>query len=164
MSGLEIPIVLGAVSAAGTVVQTISGIQSGLDKAEALNKDAQAKRSQVQEMYERELINEGIMREQGERTILQYGAYGGGRTDATLGGIIRMKGNLEQNIALSRRDMEYKKKVIESGADISTDLASDAATTGYLTGFGSLLSGAVQTGERFYKYSAPTNAEKLGSN
>lgn len=140
MSGLEI------IAAAGLATSLYGQISGASAKADADRKNAQIKNMEADELLSRQTINEGIMRDQAELQGLGYQSSfaSTGREGAGLGGLLTIKKNLDQNLILSRRDAEFKAKMLRMGADIDLNLASDEQTAGYISGAGTLLTGAAK--------------------
>ena len=61
---------------------------------------------------------------------------------------MEIRKNTAMTIANDRRDAEFKAKMLRAGANVATQLASDEAASGYITGAGTLISG----GLRAYDY------------
>ncbi len=137
---------LGAMFLLGTAMTAYGQISSAAAQADAQRADAAAKRLQADELLARQAINEQIMREQSTRAELTYGSAfaatgveGGG-----LGGIMRLRKTTLENIALSRRDAEFKAKMLRMGADVQSELASDMMTAGIISGVGTIAQSGLQ--------------------
>lgn len=139
MSGIETGLLIAA--AVGTAAQTGGQLAAAGNAKDAAEANANMKHMQADELLARQEINEGILREQSDRA--QHGFVASfastGREGAGLGGVLQMKRDLEENILLSRRDAEFKAKMLRMGADIELDLASDSMTAAWITGAGTIL-------------------------
>jgi hypothetical protein len=140
MTGLEI------MAAAGLATSVYGQIKSGADRAGAQEYQAALKNIQANELLEREAINEQIMREKAELMSLDYGAAfaASGREGAGLGGILKIHKNVEDSIANSRRDAEFKARMLRAGAEIDTKLASDLVSASYVGAGGTILTGVAK--------------------
>jgi len=136
---------------AGAGIQLYSSLSAAGAQRDAMERDAFLKGMQADELLARELINEQIMREQAEDVKKTYvsraGSMGGGGLG--LGGVVKMKYNLERTIANSRRDAEFKARMLRAGADIQTQLASDVYTAGLIGAGGTILTSAGKAHDRF---------------
>lgn len=144
MSGAEVMI---ASQIVGSGTSIIGNIQEAKRTEEAAQRNAQLKNMQAQELLERQAINEEIIRNQAHKSGLRYGsgfAARGGQ-GAGLGGILAMRRTAEQDIMNTRRDAEYRARLLRAGAQIELDLASDAMSAAYLQGFSTLLTGSTRT-------------------
>ena len=133
---------------------TISGAQA---QEEAAQRKQALANAQANEMMERELINEQIMREKSAEAQSGYRASWGssGKEGGGIGGVLKMQKDLAENISLSRRDAEYKANMLRAGAQMETDLYSDRVTASYITGAGTLIGGVGQGFQIYDKYKAP---------
>lgn len=161
MSGLELGL-FTAISAAGTLTSTVANIAGGVSKAEALKKEAGLKNLQADELLSRQAINEEAIREQGERLALGYGASfaSTGRDGGGIGGMLRIKKDIEDNISNNRREAEFKAKMLRAGADVDLSLSSDSITSGLLTGTGTLLGGIGSLYKQYRDYDAGPSKPK----
>lgn len=153
---------LAIISVIGTGVQLIGGILSAASQSEASEANAQNKRAQAAELLDRQAINEQLMRDQGKATARMYAsraAYSKGE-GAGIGGVLKIHSDVESNIMNSRRDAEFKAKMLRAGADIDSDLASDIYTAGVLTSVGGVMQGAGSAYSLYQKYSQPS-ADKV---
>lgn len=132
--------VAAVLALAGVGTSIWSQIKQGQDAEEAAQRNAAIKEAQAQELLSREMVNENIMQEQGDQAALEYGTKGGGVVD--IGGMLRLKRNVESNIALSRRDAAYKARMLRMGADVDLQLGSDQKTASILGAVGTGASGA----------------------
>lgn len=132
---------LGALFLLGTAISAYGQVSAASSAAEAQQADAAAKREQAGELLQRQAINERIMQEQAERqqSAAGSGSAMSGLEGTSLGSIMTIRKTTLENIALSRRDAEFKAKLLRQGADVQTDLASDMITAGYISGAGTLL-------------------------
>lgn len=155
MSGLEIAM------AASAAIGAYSSISSAVSQSNAHKKNADLKRLQADELLERQLINERTMREESELAqsahITSFSASG---RSGGIGGVIRMKEQLEHNLAISRRDANFKADMLRRGADIDTRIASDAMVAGVLGGVGSLTTGAANIYSVQSQYGKPKKQTK----
>jgi hypothetical protein len=158
MSGME-PVLIGMAIAGGTA-NAAGQVSAAKSQAEAAQKDAAIKNMQADELLSRQQINEQIMREQADRLELGYGSLAAdtGGAGTGIGGVLKIRQDVEQNISNSRRDAEFKAKMLRAGAAVETSLASDGVTASYLGAGGSILGGAASA----YKlYSGPSRATDL---
>lgn len=133
---------------AATVVSVGTQIYGSISGANA-EKEAQERQralteQQIAELEARQRINEQVIREKSAyaQSNYQTAFSSSGRAGAGIGGIIKMRKDTEDNIALSRRDLEFKAYMMRAGADIDAELASDRMTASYITGVGTLLGAA----------------------
>lgn len=154
MSGVETMAIL----AGGTMA--LGQVSAAQASAEAAQRNAGLKRLQAEELLSRQEINEQIILEESKRLELGYGSAfaATGREGAGLGGIMQIRKNTMDNIANSRRDAEFKAKMLRLGADIESDLASDSLVAGLIGAGGTLLSGGLQA---YNMYRGPSNPKSL---
>lgn len=141
------PITIGllASTALGTGLSIFGQIKGASAQAEAQARQADAKRFQAAELLQRQEINERIMREQAEFQERFAGMRSRGTTNTGLGDVLRIRRDLESNLLTSRREAEFKAKMLRMGADVETQLASDLKTAGWLSSGGTLLTSAAST-------------------
>jgi hypothetical protein len=132
-----------AIATVGTGLTIYGELSAASSRADAAQKNAAIKQQQADELLARQSINEGIMREQADSSSHSYvaGFAASGREGAGLGGVLKIKKDLEDNITNSRREAQFKASLLRQGAEIDSQLASDTMTAGYLSGAGTLLSG-----------------------
>lgn len=132
------------IAGVGLLTQFVGGIMAGSAQAEAAERNARLKNQQADELLAREAINEQIMREQGERTVLGYQAAFSdtGREGGGIGGALTIHREVERSILNARRDAEFKARMIRAGAAEDVRLAGDLRTASILSGFGGVMSGA----------------------
>lgn len=148
MSGAEVPLIATAVVGGGA--QIYGQIASAQAKKDAAEKEAALKGMQADEILQRQAINEQTMLEQSDRIEKDYGAsLGAVHAGGGIGGIMQIHANTLDNIKNSRRDAEFKSKMLRLGADIETSLASDAITASYISGAGTFLTSAAQSYSTF---------------
>ncbi len=137
---------LGGLFLLGTVMSAYGQISSASAQAEAQRADAAAKRLQADELLARQAINEQIMRDQSERMESSAGSGSAmsGLEGGGLGGIMSIRKTTLENIALSRRDAEFKAKMLRMGADVQSELASDMMTAGIISGAGTVAQSGLQ--------------------
>jgi hypothetical protein len=160
MTGIETGLLIGAIG--GTGLNFAGQLMGASAQADAAQRAAQLKRIQADELEKRELVNEGIIRENSARMENQYStafaATGGG---GGLGGVLEIRRQTERNIMNAREDSQFKEYMLRQGADIESQLASDAMTASYITGAGSVLG----LGAKFYgiygKYSGQQELPKV---
>jgi hypothetical protein len=136
-------------AAGGAMMQAGSSVSAGMSQADAAERNAYFKRLQAQELLERQKINEEIMKEQAEEAKHIYGSGSAtsGLAGTGLGGKLKIHQRLQETLINTRREAEFKAKMLRAGADIETELASDMRSGAWLTGFGSLLG----TGASIYR-------------
>lgn len=156
MSGAEVPLALAVGS---SVVSAVGGVYGAYASASALEKQAKQREMQANELLARQAINENIMRENELMMEKQAGAAfaATGRDGGGIGSILRMQKVLQSNLEMSRRDAEFKARLMRMGAESDMALASDQITAGWISGGGSLLNGAYQT----YKLKADSDKKTL---
>lgn len=144
-----VPILAGA-ALVGTGVQIYGQISAAQAQKDAADLKADLQRAQALELLNRQTINEDILKERSEFLQKQYiaqaahaGSGGGG-----LGGVLRIKRDLEHNILIGRREAEFKATQLRMGADIEQNLTSDLLTSAYLGAAGTLL----KSGAEAYSY------------
>lgn len=150
MSGLEIPLLIG--SLAGTGMQVAGGIMSANAQADAAKRSADLKNLQASELLDRQRINEGIIREKSAQAEAhtQASIYSGG-----LGYAVLQHAETERNVILSRREAEFKAKMLRENAEADLKLSSDAMAAANLSAFGTILGGASRTIAGFQWKTAP---------
>ena len=146
-------------SIAGTATNIITGIAAGSARADAAERDAQMKQEQANELISRQRINEGIIREQGEDLAHIYGsaAASSGLEGTGIGGILKIRRNIDIQIQNTRRDVEFKAKMMREGASNDMTLASDYRNSSILTGVGSALSSTANIYDYYRKYKSPSS-------
>lgn len=132
-----------AVAAAviGTGVAIYGQVKAASAQADAQRKEADIKGLQSEELMSRQLLNEGIMRDKFEEADLATGSDNGVE-DNGLGQRMRLRKQLSQNIAMSRREAEWKAKMLRMGADADMQLSSDIIAAGGISALGSGIQGA----------------------
>lgn len=158
MSGVEIG--MGVVAVGGLATSIYSEISGAAAKSEAAQKNAMIKGMQADELMYRQAYNEQLMREQSERAQLDPGAdlAASGREGGGIGAMLEIKKVTDENIAASRRESEFKAKMLRMGADVDAQLSSDLIAAGYVGAAGSLLSGAAQA---YNLYKGPSKSPSL---
>lgn len=135
------PIVLGAAALAGTAISTYGSIKSASDQAAAQEREAALKNLQANELEQRQAINERIMQ---DKELEFESSTGSDRGGGSLGQIMAMRKNLFTNLETSRREANWKVRMLRMGAASDLNLSSDAQAAGYITGAGTILTGAQQ--------------------
>ncbi len=142
MSGMEAVAIVGA---AGTALNAVGQVSSAHSQAEAQRKAAYLKQQQADELLARQKINEEILRERNTKLVHEQGAIATGETsDQTIYGLAKYQRDLEDAVLDTRREAEFKAKMLREGAAIEADLASDIETGSYLSAGGTILTGGVQ--------------------
>lgn len=140
MSGME---VLGGLAILGTGVQAISQVSAANAQADAQTKAAQLKHQQAQELLSRQATNEELMHTQLTKRMKDIeNSVNIGASTSTALAVAEYQRDAEQAILDSRREAEFKAKMLNAGADIETQLASDIVTGSYLSATGTMLTGA----------------------
>lgn len=142
---------MAAGAAAGLGLSVVGTVLAAQAQKEAAEKEASLKRDQADELLSREAINEQILRDQSEDLTKDYGAAfaASGLGGSGIGGTLKLRSNLEQTLANSRRDAEFKARMLRAGADMQGQLASDVYTAGIITGAGTALTGGMSTFSTF---------------
>lgn len=158
------PLALGIIAGVGAAVQLYGMIAGAKAQSNAAERSAYFKHLQAQELIERQQINEQIMREQAVDAQKDWGssAAGTGFAATGLGGKLRIHQRMQEAIEHTRRDAEFKARMLRAGGDIESGLASDQMTAGYISGFGSLLGTAARIYEQNQKPSNPVDIPKVG--
>lgn len=160
MSGIEIALAAAAVG--GTALNVYGNISGANAQEEAAQRNAALKREQADELLDRQIINERIMRRAAEKAERGYVASfaSTGRGGGGVGGVLQIKEELEENIANTRRDAEFKAKMLRAGADIETSLASDAVSAAWISGAGTILTTGAQAYGMISKYGPAKGGSK----
>lgn len=154
MSGLEIPLLIG--SLAGTGMQVAGGIMSANAQADAAKRSADLKNLQASELLDRQRINEGIIREKSAQSEAHIQASASSRgISGGLGYAVLQHAETERNVILSRREAEFKAKMLRENAEADLKLSSDAMAAANLSAFGTILGGASRTIAGFQWKTAP---------
>lgn len=149
-----LPAIMAGAAAIGAAAQVYGTIKSAQDREAAARRQEALVKSQSAEMRYRLAINQRIMQEQSERRegmmISAQATRGGG--GMALGDILLERKNLADNLAQAKREVEYKIKQAELGAQIQTDLYSSQTAASYITGAGSLLTSGVEAADLYRRY------------
>lgn len=137
----------------GAGLQVYGQVKGASDRAEAAQAEAVLKNQQADELLSRELINEDVMRRQAGFEELHT---------TQLGQVLAIHGNLKEGLRNSRRDAEFKARMLRSGADIDTKLASDLVSSSYIGAGGTLLGLGTQVYDRFADYGGTAHLPKIG--
>lgn len=144
-------IVAAVAAVAGTAVSVAGQISAAEAQKEALEKEAQNKNLQANELLQRQSINEGILRERSveiqkgyESSFASTGRAGGG-----LGGVLKIRRDLERDIMLQQREANFKAFQIRSGAEADMRLGSDVAKAGLLGAIGTSFQGAYKLADLY---------------
>lgn len=143
MTGLEIGLAIAA--AAGTGMQVVGSIKEGYDKADAANRSAAMKYAQADELMSREAINEQLMSEHAREAELHQSGFGG---------MMKIRSDLQFNLTQSKRDAEFKARMLRAGAEMDTNLASDSIAAGWIGGASTFL----KSGYSMYKDFKPAKS------
>lgn len=149
------PVALIALAAIGTAATIYGQISAANAQAEAQQREIELKKIQANEMLERQAINEQIMRDK-EAWLENHAGSDNGTSGSSLVGIMRYRKDLAQNIATSRREAEFKAGMLKMGAEADAKLASDTMTAGYISGAGTLLTGAANVGYQYSQAKSPS--------
>lgn len=146
-----------AIVGAGTAIY--GAISSASAKASAAQQDAALKNEQADELLSREAVNEQLIQTQSTQSQLEYGAGAAsmGREGGGIGGILQIQKNTAITMANSQRDAQFKAQMLRAGANIATNLASDELTSSYVTGAGTLLTGAAKAASLYKPASSKTD-------
>lgn len=147
MSALALPIIAGI----GVATQATGMVVNGIAQADAAERNAALKNAQADELLAREEINQELMREQAFQAEQNFGSAFAmtGKEGGGIGGMLTIHSQLERNLRLSRREAEYKAKILRAGGDIDRQLGSDLQTAGWITGAGTLIGGATNIYQRY---------------
>jgi len=135
----------------GAGVQIYGQMSAARSQAEAQEREAALKGMQAQELLQRQFINEQLMKDKSQFAEKFAGHYTGlegygGRVS----GIMRLRKDLEQNLMTSRREAEWKAKMLRLGGEADLKLSSDIQAAGDI----SAISTGIQLGGRAaYSYS-----------
>lgn len=150
MTGIEIALL--ATTALGTGANVYGNVKAAGAQASAAEKNAALKNAQADELISRQAINERILRERSEENAASYaGAAGLGESGGGIGGVMKIKADLEETILNSRREADFKAKMLRAGAEIDTQLSSDITDAAWITGAGTVLG----TGANIYNMMKP---------
>ena len=145
----------------GTALQVGGNFAAANAQQDAALAEQKLKNQQADELLSRQAINEQIMRDQAERLTGNYvtAFSSSGRGGGSVGGALRIKRDVEQNIILTRREAEFKSQQLRAGAQIESDLASSGLTAAWLGSAGAVLG----TGAAAYKLlRSPSKPQELG--
>lgn len=147
MSALALPIIAGI----GVATQATGMVVNGIAQADAAERNAALKNAQADELLAREEINQELMREQAFQAEQNFGSAFAmtGKEGGGIGGMLTIHSQLERNLRLSRREAEYKAKILRAGGEIDQQLGSDLQTAGWITGAGTLIGGATNLYQRY---------------
>lgn len=135
--------ILLATAAIGAGVAAYGAIKSADDQADVLQKDADLKNQQAQE----------VEREQGERTLEEgidnqktlgqikagYSESGLDLSGSNLYSLESTYADMSRQLAEQQKEADYKAAMIRAGASIESQQASDTQTAGYLSAAGGLI-------------------------
>ncbi len=163
MSGVETGLLIGSI-VGGTGLNIWGNISAASAQAEAAERQAAMKHAQAGELLARQSINEDILHRQGEELQSQYIASFGstGKQGGGIGGALRIKKDIDENIMLSRREAEFKASQLRAGADIDTQLGSSLMTSAILGSVGSALTSGAQAYSLFRGPVAPRGTDPRG--
>ncbi len=155
--------IAAAIAAVGAGVAIYGEIAGANSRADALRADSRNKNRQADELLARQRINEAILRDQSEFSQRDYVASfaATGVEGSGLGGVVRLRKNLEEQISNSRRDAEFKARMLRAGANVDSQLASDAMTAGYLRGTGTALTAAGSGYDSYNNAKPPSTTQNL---
>jgi len=144
---------MGAVGVAmgvASAIQIYGQVKTGVSQAKAANASAELKNMQADELLARQAINEEVMRNAYERTSREVGAVqlSRGFDVSGAGATAEMLLDFRSNLTNSRREADFKARMLRAGAEIDQNLASDVRTGTIIAGF----STAVSTGATLYNY------------
>jgi hypothetical protein len=158
MSGVEVALI--ATAAVGTGV-TIYGQLSGANaEKEAREQKAALDELTAIELLEREAYNETALRENARVAELQYGSSAMGGEDMGIGARLSINQQLEKTISITKRDADFKARMIRAGAAMERDLASDQYAAAGIGAFGTLLTGATRAASLYRPSTASTGLPK----
>lgn len=147
----------------GLGINVLGQLNGAAAQAEATRRNAAMKNAQADELLARQLINEEIMREDADYAALNVRTADG--IDQTgVGQQLWIKKNLQRNLELSRREAEYKARMLRQGADIDMQLGSDLQSASYLSAAGSVLGGGADIYRRSDLYGKGEKSDDLFKN
>lgn len=147
-----IPILAGA-AVIGSGLEVYGNIKAAQQKSDAVKAEAALKEAQANELLDREKINEGLMQEQESSIESGYvSAFADtGREGGGIGGVIKLRNQLQKNIDISRREASFKAQMLRAGANIDTTLASQQLSASYIGGAGTILTRGAEAYSAFKK-------------
>lgn len=130
-------------------------IASASAKEDAARRNALLKEQESEELLYRQFQNEQIVRENADNQVELAYAQAGMQGGASRGiaEAIEINRITTRNILMSRHEAEYKARMLKQGAEVESQLASDAMSASYITSAGTLLTGAGQGYLDYTKYS-----------
>jgi hypothetical protein len=151
------------IAGVGTAVSVYGMIAQSQKQSEAQSAAADLKNKQASELDQRQAINESIMRQKSLEAQSRISALGGetGVEGGNLGSVIRMQRDLAQQIAVSRREEQFKANMLRLGGEVDQRLSSDIASAGWISGTGTLLTGAAKTYDYANSAKPSTTSESL---
>lgn len=135
---------MGAVAAGAAVVGTglsvYGQIKSAQDQADIDSQKATLARVQAQEVLDREQINDANMQQSTLRAKLDFGsAFAATGRQGGIGSQLELQRQADEQIALNDREANFQAKMLQAGADMNDQLASETRTSGYINAAGTLL-------------------------
>ena len=132
----------------GAGLQAFGSWSSSRSQAKAARAQAKLREAQARELMERARIQEKRLFAQGEEFKAQqtvgYASSGAALgTGATLVALEDTNSKIAQQVDDMKRETMFKVNQLLMGASVDMQSASDMETAGAISGFGSLLSGAV---------------------
>lgn len=160
MSGVELAAGAAIVGTATSVYGQIKGAQA---QSEANEAKANLQREEADELLDRQAMNEKILRQNAAQAGLEYSATVGsnGLDQSGIGGLLTIQKNLDQTVSDTRREADFKAKMLRAGADIETGLASDMVTASYIAGGGNILGAAAKGYSAFKPPGTPTSLPQV---
>lgn len=125
----------------GAGVQIYGQLKAASAQADAQEREAELKMFQADELMRRQAINEQVMRDNVAEAELATGGDSGVE-DTGLGARMRLRKTLAQNLQNSRREAEWKARMLGMGAEADLRLASDALAAGGISAIGTGIRGA----------------------
>lgn len=137
---MALPLLLVGATVAGAGLSIYGQIRAAQAQEEAARRDAELKEMQATELLDRQAINERAMLEASEDAQSNFmSAFASSGAEGGIGGVVQIHRRTLDAISNSRREAQFKAKMLRMGAQIEMSLASDKATAGYITGAGTAL-------------------------
>lgn len=156
MGAAAIPLIAAGAQAYGM-------IDSANQANEAKQKELELKRQQAAEIDARQAINEEILSRQGQQHIAQTESSGNKYGNTGPGFHLEAMHNLQEAILLSRRDADFKARMLRAGIGVESQISSDQVNASYIRSGGAILGGFSQAYGNTSRYGAPSDPKSLGS-
>jgi len=145
----------------GTLVSAAGAVYSGIQGANAAEKDAALKKEQALQVEASGYRDDILMKRQEDRALGQLSsAYAKSGTSLQGSGLLDMEDlafQYEEQRASYAKSIAFKADQLRKGADISYDVAADREAAGYISGFGTILTGA----GKYYQNRDPNLSDRV---